>query len=91
MRLRTRSGALGRLRQHPGGPLVEVVDAPNGPVHRRTHPTVPLIVLTESGREHYARHLDQYREHYPELDIPTTASRELRTPPPEQQAAAQSP
>ncbi|MGH3809252.1 MAG: hypothetical protein ACRDRU_22055 [Pseudonocardiaceae bacterium] len=33
------------------------------------------------------------REHYPELDIPATASQELRTrhtPPPGQQAAAQS-
>ena len=57
-------------------PLVEVIDAPNGPFHRDTHPTVPLVVLTEEGREHYARHHDEYRRAYPELDLPRPAPEE---------------
>lgn len=60
-----------RLLTHPGGPLVEVIDAPNGPVHRDTHPTaVALIVLTPAGREHYTRHLEDYRRAYPVLALP---------------------
>ncbi|MGH3862738.1 hypothetical protein [Actinokineospora sp.] len=62
--------SINRLATHPGGPLIEVIDTPNGPFHRDTHPTVPLIVLTDHGRAHYARHLPDYREAHPERDIP---------------------
>lgn len=65
-----------RLAEHPGGPLVEVIDAPNGPFHRDTRPTVPLVVLTEEGREHYARHHDEYRRACPELELPCPAPEE---------------
>lgn len=65
-----------RLAEHSGGPLVEVIDAPNGPFHRDTHPTVPLVVLTEEGRAHYARHRDEYLRACPELNLPCPAPEE---------------
>lgn len=64
--------SIDRLAEHPDGPLVQLLDAPNGPFDRETHPTVPLVVLTPAGREHYARHLDEYRRAYPDQQLPPT-------------------
>jgi hypothetical protein len=62
--------SIDRLAGHPGGPLVETTDVPNSPLHRDTRPTLPLVVLTQAGRDHYARHLDEYRRAYPDLNLP---------------------
>lgn len=64
--------SIDRLLAHPGGPLVEVIEAPNGPFHRDTPPTVPLVVLTPLGRDHYAHYLADYRRAYPEFPFPGT-------------------
>lgn len=63
--------SIDRLRDHPDGPLIEVVDAPNQPYDLDERPTLALVVLTPRGRDHYARHLDEYRTAYPELDLPS--------------------
>jgi hypothetical protein len=62
--------SIDRLTAHIGGPLVEVVDAPNGPFHLDTRPTVPLVVLTEHGRAHYVRPVGEYQQFYPEMWLP---------------------
>lgn len=59
-----------RLAEHNAEALVEVIDAPNGPFHRDTHPTVPLVVLTPAGREHYTCHRSEYQRTNPETDLP---------------------
>jgi hypothetical protein len=60
-----------RLAAHPDGPLVEVVDAPNGPFHLSTRPTLPLVVLTQAGRDHLHDYATEYRRAYPELPLPS--------------------
>jgi hypothetical protein len=53
-----------RLLAHPGGPLIDVIDVPNQPGNIE-HPTIELIVLTQVGRDHYARHVAEYRQATP--------------------------
>lgn len=62
--------SIDRLATRRDGPLVKVIDAPNGPFHQDTHPTLPLVVLTDHGRAHYARYLDEYQRTYPEAHLP---------------------
>jgi hypothetical protein len=62
--------SIDRLAAHSGGPLVEVVDAPNLPLYVHQYPTLPLVVLTDLGREHFVRYLDEYRSFYPDLPLP---------------------
>ncbi|RAS59398.1 hypothetical protein C8D87_11410 [Lentzea atacamensis] len=64
--------SIDRLRGHRDGPLVDVLEVENLPQHRHTHPVLPLVVLTEHGRRHYAGHRDEYLRAYPDLTLPDT-------------------
>ena len=50
-----------------GGALAELVDAPEV---RRWPAPGGLLVLTEHGAQHYARHREEYRKLYPDLHLP---------------------
>jgi hypothetical protein len=58
---------LERLRGHPGGALVDEHPLPPT-LHFSRGGT--LVIATPAGREHYATHAEQYRQLYPELDLP---------------------
>ena len=63
--------SIDRLREHPGGALVEQVEVCGSARNYRAGTTTPLIVLTDAGRDHLAAHRADYRRTYPE----TTARR----------------
>jgi len=58
--------SIDRLAQHPDGALVEQVEVCGSARNYQTGTTTPLIVLTDTGRDHLAAHLADYRRTYPE-------------------------
>lgn len=63
--------AVRELLNHASGPLIEQIGAPAG-----EWPLTPLLALTETGRAHYRRYAPEYRELFPELDLPDLATAE---------------
>lgn len=59
------TGAVYELELHPEAPLITEITAPNG-----AYPMVPVIALSDAGRQHYRRYVADYRELYPHLDPP---------------------
>ncbi|MGW5383984.1 hypothetical protein [Nocardia sp. NPDC003963] len=58
-----------RLTGWPSGPLAEMIELTDEAVTRRWSRAASLLVLTEQGSEHYARHREEYRQFYPDLHL----------------------
>lgn len=56
--------AVDHLVGHRDGPLVEIHEYE----HRRR--VWRMVALTDAGREHYARHRDEYQRTYPDVELP---------------------
>lgn len=59
-----------RLGVHPHGPLIEVVQVPNAFRGEDGPATLPLVILTSAGHDHYRAHVEEYRSTYPEMRLP---------------------
>ncbi len=71
-RLARTSKAVARLRERPGGALVELVEVPNPSGFYRDRP-LEVVGLSELGRRHYQEHLAAYRRLYPAVRAPELA------------------
>jgi hypothetical protein len=58
-----------RLTSWPAGTLAEMIELTDPAIADRWPGSI-MLVLTEHGGEHYARHREEYRQLYPDLHLP---------------------